>query len=41
MTRTICLIPGDGIGHEAIPAAAEVLRATGLALAFTQAEAGL
>jgi len=40
MTRTICLIPGDGIGHEVIPAAAEVLRATGLALAFTQAEAG-
>ena len=40
MTRTICLIPGDGIGHEVIPAAVEVLRATGLELAFTQAEAG-
>ena len=22
---TICLIPGDGVGHEVIPAAAEVL----------------
>jgi len=40
MTRTICLIPGDGIGHEVIPAATEVLRATGLAMTFTQAEAG-
>ncbi|MGC9360599.1 MAG: isocitrate/isopropylmalate dehydrogenase family protein, partial [Anaerolineae bacterium] len=40
MTHTICLIEGDGIGHEVIPAAAEVLRATGLPVAFTQAEAG-
>jgi len=40
MTHTICLIEGDGIGHEVIPAAAEVLRATGLPVTFTQAEAG-
>jgi len=40
MTHTICLIEGDGIGHEVIPAAAEVLRATGVSLVFSQAEAG-
>lgn len=38
--KTICLIPGDGIGQEVIPAAAEVLDALGLDLAFTEAEAG-
>jgi homoisocitrate dehydrogenase len=38
--KTICLIPGDGIGQEVIPAAAEVLEALDLDLAFTRAEAG-
>ncbi|RME05418.1 MAG: isocitrate/isopropylmalate dehydrogenase family protein [Anaerolineae bacterium] len=37
---TILLIPGDGVGAEVIPAAAEVLRALGLDLHFQQAEAG-
>ena len=37
---TICLIPGDGIGREVIPAAVAVLRATGLPLTFEEAEAG-
>jgi len=36
----ILVIPGDGIGREVIPAAVEVLRATGLPLAFAEAEAG-
>jgi homoisocitrate dehydrogenase len=36
----ILVIPGDGIGQEVIPAAVEVLRATGLPLAFAEAEAG-
>ncbi len=39
----ICLIEGDGIGHEVIPAAREVLDAAtsgGAHLCFTQAEAG-
>jgi len=36
----VCVIPGDGIGREVIPAAIEVLRATGLALEFVPAEAG-
>jgi homoisocitrate dehydrogenase len=36
----ICIIPGDGIGQEVIPAAVEVLRATGLPLEFIYAEAG-
>ncbi len=40
MSYRICLIEGDGIGHEVIPAARQVLEATGLPLAFTQAEAG-
>jgi homoisocitrate dehydrogenase len=38
--KTICLIPGDGIGKEVIHAAVEVLRALELALDFTHAEAG-
>ena len=38
--KTICLIPGDGVGQEVIPAAVEVLRALNLDLDFTQAEAG-
>src|SRR6185503_18488863 len=36
----ILVLPGDGIGREVIPAALEVLRATGLPLSFTTAEAG-
>ncbi|MBB6097710.1 homoisocitrate dehydrogenase [Deinobacterium chartae] len=37
---TICLIEGDGIGHEVIPAARRVLEATGLDLEFVEAHAG-
>jgi homoisocitrate dehydrogenase len=40
MTLTICLIPGDGIGKEVIPAAAHVLKALGLDIQFTHAAAG-
>lgn len=40
MAYTICVIPGDGIGREVVPAAIEVLRATGLDLRFHFAEAG-
>jgi homoisocitrate dehydrogenase len=36
----ILVVPGDGIGLEVIPAALEVLRATGLPLEFVPAEAG-
>src|SRR5260221_14575837 len=36
----ILIVPGDGIGREVIPAALEVLRATGLPFEFTPAEAG-
>ena len=36
----ILLIPGDGIGPEVVAAAIAVLQATGLSLAFTEAEAG-
>jgi homoisocitrate dehydrogenase len=36
----IVLIPGDGIGKEVVPAAAEVLAALGLGLKFTEAHAG-
>lgn len=36
----IAIIPGDGIGREVIPAAVEVLTATGLPLEFVAAEAG-
>lgn len=36
----ICIIPGDGIGAEVIPAAVAVLRATGLPVEVTEAEAG-
>ena len=38
--KIICLIPGDGVGQEVIPAAAEVLQTLGLALTFMEAEAG-
>jgi len=36
----ICVIPGDGIGQEVIPAAVEVLRATGLSFEPVYAQAG-
>lgn len=36
----ICLISGDGVGREVIPAAAEVLRALGLGIQFVEAQAG-
>ncbi len=38
--KTICLIPGDGVGQEVIPAAVEVLQGLHLDLAFVEAEAG-
>jgi homoisocitrate dehydrogenase len=37
---TICLIAGDGVGQEVVPAAGEVLNALGMGIQFTQAEAG-
>src|SRR5918997_6100334 len=37
---SICLIPGDGIGREVVPAAREALVATGLRCDFVEAEAG-
>lgn len=37
---TIALIPGDGIGREVVPAAAEVLAATGVPLRFVELDAG-
>jgi homoisocitrate dehydrogenase len=36
----ILVLPGDGIGREVIPAALQVLRATGLPFEFVPAEAG-
>ena len=39
-TVHICVIEGDGIGHEVIPAALEVLSATGLPFRTTSAEGG-
>jgi homoisocitrate dehydrogenase len=38
--KTICLIPGDGVGKEVIPATADVLRTLCEDLVFTHAEAG-
>ena len=38
--RRVCLIPGDGVGKEVIPAAAQVLAALGLGLEFVEAQAG-
>jgi homoisocitrate dehydrogenase len=38
--KTICLIPGDGVGQEVVPAAAEAIQTLGLALTFVEAEAG-
>ncbi len=40
MSLTICLIEGDGVGKEVIPAAASVLGALGLPIRFTHAQAG-
>lgn len=40
MTTRICIIPGDGVGQEVIPAAVEVLRALNLNLEFVGAPAG-
>lgn len=37
---TVCLINGDGVGKEVIPAAAQVLEALKIGITFTQAEAG-
>ncbi|MBF6594349.1 MAG: isocitrate/isopropylmalate dehydrogenase family protein [Thermaceae bacterium] len=39
-THKICLIEGDGIGHEVIPAARIVLEAAGVKLEFIEAVAG-
>ncbi len=36
----VCLIDGDGIGQEVVPAAAEVLAALGLVIEFVEARAG-
>ncbi len=40
MTQRICIIPGDGVGKEVIPAAVEVLASLGLGLEFVEANAG-
>jgi len=40
MSYRICLVPGDGIGGEVIPAARAVLEATALPARFTAAAAG-
>lgn len=40
MTYRICLIEGDGIGHEVVPAGRQLLEATGLPFEFVPAEAG-
>ena len=40
MTCRICLIEGDGIGHEVVPAGRQLLEATGLSFEFITAEAG-
>ena len=37
---TICLIPGDGVGQEVVPAAVETLQTLQLDLTFVEAEAG-
>lgn len=38
--KTVCLIPGDGIGKEVVPAAARVLQALNLDLTYVEAKAG-
>lgn len=40
MNNRVVLIPGDGVGREVIPVAAEVLAALGLGLTFVEAHAG-
>ncbi len=40
MSYRICLIEGDGIGHEVIPAGTRVLEVIDLPITFAQAEAG-
>ena len=40
MTRRICVVEGDGIGREVVPAALAVLEALGLPLAYSTARAG-
>jgi homoisocitrate dehydrogenase len=40
MAYRICVVEGDGIGQEVIPAAVEVLQATGVNLIFEPAEGG-
>ncbi len=40
MTHEICVIPGDGIGQEVIPATVEVLEALEVDFEFVEAEAG-
>lgn len=40
MSYILCLIPGDGIGREVIPAGRALLEATGLPFTFMEAEAG-
>jgi homoisocitrate dehydrogenase len=40
MSMRICLIEGDGIGHEVIPAGRQLLEATGLSFEWVSAEAG-
>jgi homoisocitrate dehydrogenase len=40
MAYRICVIEGDGIGHEVVPAALEALRATGVSFDVQPAEAG-
>jgi len=40
MTEEIVVIPGDGIGQEVVPAAVDVLEATGIDFEFVEADAG-
>ena len=40
MTHRVCVIEGDGIGREVVPAGRRVLEATGVPFAFVSAEAG-
>lgn len=40
MSKRICIIPGDGVGQEVIPAAVQVLEALNLGLEFRHADAG-
>lgn len=38
--RSICVIPGDGIGPEVVQAALRVLAATGITYTLVEAQAG-